>query len=146
MPRIPVLTCKRESQDDVARRMAAVTSGGVSVRARALRHPSSSGERDNRATPVADDFTGKAVVLVALGVGWRGHVWLPMQGLHRSRRGHHRGEYGMGVGRRVNNLTKPKKMQITAEELIRLKELQEKALASIDVVGELHPMGLMSGY
>jgi len=25
--------------------------------------------------PVADNFTGKAVVLVARGVGWRGHTW-----------------------------------------------------------------------
>ena len=27
---------------------------------------------------VADDFTGKAVVLVTLGIGRRGHAWLPI--------------------------------------------------------------------
>jgi len=26
--------------------------------------------------PVTDDFTREAVILVALGVGWRGHAWL----------------------------------------------------------------------
>ena len=30
--------------------------------------------------PVADDFAGKAVILVAFGVGRRGHAWLPILG------------------------------------------------------------------
>jgi hypothetical protein len=28
--------------------------------------------------PMADDFAGKAVVLVTLSVGWRGHAWRPI--------------------------------------------------------------------
>jgi hypothetical protein len=28
--------------------------------------------------PVADDFAGKAVVLIAFAGGGRGHVWLPI--------------------------------------------------------------------
>jgi hypothetical protein len=46
--------------------------------------------------PVADNFAGKAVMLVALGVCGRGHIWLPIQGWHRSCMGYHRGEYVMG--------------------------------------------------
>jgi hypothetical protein len=40
---------------------------------------------------VTDDFPGKAVILVALGVGRRGHVWLPILGFNGSWRGYHRG-------------------------------------------------------
>ena len=39
--------------------------------------------------PVTDDFAGKAVVLVTLGVcGW-GHAWLPILEVDWSSRGHH---------------------------------------------------------
>ena len=30
--------------------------------------------------PMADDFAGKAVVLIMHGVGRRGHIWLPILG------------------------------------------------------------------
>jgi hypothetical protein len=36
------------------------------------------GEPIVKPDPMADDFSGKAVVLVALGVGRRGRVWLPI--------------------------------------------------------------------
>ena len=31
---------------------------------------------------MADDFTGKAVILVTLSGGWSGHVWLPILVFH----------------------------------------------------------------
>ena len=46
--------------------------------------------------PVADDVAGTTVVFIALGVGERGHVQMPIAVLPRSRREHHRGEYVMG--------------------------------------------------
>jgi hypothetical protein len=42
--------------------------------------------------PVADDCTGKAVVLVTRGVGRRGHAWGPILGCMCSLRGHRRGD------------------------------------------------------
>jgi len=56
---------------------------------------------------MTDNFPGKAVVLVTLGVGRRGHVWLPILGCNESWRGHHRGQLCHGSGRMVNKLTKP---------------------------------------
>jgi hypothetical protein len=38
--------------------------------------------------PMADDFAGKAVVLVPLGVSRRGHAWLPILGCVWSVRKH----------------------------------------------------------
>src|SRR5262249_41957060 len=46
--------------------------------------------------PMADDFAGKAVIFVALGVsGWR-HVWLPIGVREWFVRVHHRSEYLTG--------------------------------------------------
>src|SRR5262245_23543351 len=56
---------------------------------------------------MTDDLAGKAVVLVTLGVGRRGHVWLPILGCNGSWRGHRRGQLCHGSGRMVNKLTKP---------------------------------------
>ena len=56
---------------------------------------------------MTDDCTGKAVVLVTLGVGWRSHVWLPILGCNGSWRGLRRGPLCHGSGRMVNKLTKP---------------------------------------
>jgi hypothetical protein len=50
---------------------------------------------------VADDFTGKTMVPVTLGVGWRGHIWLPIMAFDGSLRSHHRGDYVMGWERRA---------------------------------------------
>jgi hypothetical protein len=51
--------------------------------------------------PVTDDFAGKAVIFVALGVGGRGHAWLPLCacGL-MDHGGRQRGDYVMGSGGR----------------------------------------------
>jgi hypothetical protein len=48
---------------------------------------------------VTDDFTREAVILLALGVGWRDHDWLPILVFNRSQRGHHE------VSMIVNKLT-----------------------------------------
>ena len=48
-----------------------------------------------------------AVVLVSLGVGRRGHVWLPILECNGSWRGHRRGQFCHDSGRMVNKLTKP---------------------------------------
>src|SRR5262245_13061387 len=44
---------------------------------------------------MTDNFPGKAVVLVTLGVGRRGHVWLPILGCNGSGRDIVRGKYVM---------------------------------------------------
>src|SRR5690349_4446174 len=44
-------------------------------------HPAQ-GEAIGEPDAMTDNFTGKAVVLVPLGVGRRGHVWLPILGCH----------------------------------------------------------------
>ena len=36
------------------------------------------GEARGEPDPMAHDCAGKAVVLITLGTGWRGHVWLPI--------------------------------------------------------------------
>src|SRR5215471_9220629 len=56
---------------------------------------------------MTDNFPGKAVVLVTLGVGRRGHAWLPILGCNGSWRRHRRGQVCHGAGRMVNKLTKP---------------------------------------
>src|SRR4029450_8875939 len=56
---------------------------------------------------MTDNFTGKAVVLVTLGVGRKGHVWLPILGCNGSWRGLRRGPLCHASGRSVNKLTKP---------------------------------------
>src|SRR5262245_18718770 len=50
--------------------------------------------------PMANDFAGKAVIFVALGVsGWR-HVWLPIGVCAWFVRVHHRSDYVMGQAAR----------------------------------------------
>jgi hypothetical protein len=46
------------------------------------------GEAIGEPDPVADDFSRKAVILVTLGVGRRGHAWLPILGFMCSVRAH----------------------------------------------------------
>ena len=41
--------------------------------------------------PVTDNFTREAVILVALGIGWRSHAWLPILVLNWAWSGHHLG-------------------------------------------------------
>src|SRR5262252_9009410 len=65
------------------------------------------GEAIGEPDAMTDNFTGKAVVLVTLGVGRRGHVWLPSLGRNGSWRGYRRGQLCHGSGRMVNKLTKP---------------------------------------
>ena len=67
------------------------------------------GEAIVKPDAMTDNFTGKAVVLVSLGVGRRGHVWLPILGCNGSWRGHRRGQLCYGSGRMVNKLTKPRR-------------------------------------
>jgi hypothetical protein len=53
------------------------------------------GEATGEPDAVADDFARKAVVLVTLGVGRRGHAWLPILMCNRSWREDHRGHHVM---------------------------------------------------
>src|SRR5215475_13376857 len=50
---------------------------------------------------MTDDFAGKAVMFVALGVGGRGHAWLPLCACGvMDHGGQQRGDYVMGSGGR----------------------------------------------
>src|SRR5712692_3649390 len=57
--------------------------------------------------PMADDFTGKAMVLVMRGVGRRGHAWLHIRGFGGSLRGQRQEQLCHGSGSVVNKLTMP---------------------------------------
>ena len=64
------------------------------------------GEAIGEPDPVTDDFAGKAVVFVTLGVcGW-GHAWLPILVVDWSWEGITRSSCH-GSGSRVHKLTKP---------------------------------------
>src|SRR5262245_7373947 len=57
--------------------------------------------------PMTDDFTGKTVMFVALGIsGWR-HIWLPIFGFDGADREASSGCVSHELGSRVNNLTMP---------------------------------------
>jgi len=45
--------------------------------------------------PMADDLAGETVVLVARGLGRRGHAWRPIHRFMGSLRGHRRRDYVM---------------------------------------------------
>jgi hypothetical protein len=63
------------------------------------------GEAIGEPDAMTDDGTGKAVMRIALGVGGRGHVRLPILGCNESSKGQRRGRLCHGSGKMVNKLT-----------------------------------------